>query len=218
MDNRQWENMYDIAKQYYKENGNLLISSKYVTAENKKLGYWIGRQRKEYKANKLSKEKVLLLEKIGMVWSIYDADWYENYALAKQYYENVGDLLIPLLYTTNNGKNLGAWIGKQRKQYKPIIKDLPKFPAVKRDFALLVDNNVRFADLRKAAFETEHKYLKDVYLFDVYEGKNLLPGKKSYALSFILQNEEDTLKDKQIESIMSRLQATFETKFNAKLR
>ena len=118
MDNRQWENMYDIAKQYYKENGNLLISSKYVTAENKKLGYWIGRQRKEYKANKLSKEKVLLLEKIGMVWSIYDADWYENYALAKQYYENVGDLLIPLLYTTNNGKNLGAWIGKQRKQYK----------------------------------------------------------------------------------------------------
>ena len=132
-----------------------------------------------------------------------------NPKLLKQF-----DIDAPVYYADLYWKTLM----KQRKQYKPVIKDLPKFPAVKRDFALLVDNNVLFADLRKAAFETEHKYLKDVYLFDVYEGKNLLPGKKSYALSFILQNEEDTLKDKQIESIMSRLQATFETKFNAKLR
>ena len=107
---------------------------------------------------------------------------------------------------------------KQNKQYKPIISDLPKYPEVKRDFALLVDKSVQFADLARAAFETGGKLLKNVYLFDVYEGKNLEEGKKSYALSFILQNEEDTLKDKQIENIMGRLQKTFEEKFNAKLR
>ena len=107
---------------------------------------------------------------------------------------------------------------KQNKQYKPVINDLPKYPEVKRDFALLVDKGVQFADLARAAFETGGKLLKNVYLFDVYEGKNLEEGKKSYALSFILQDAENTLKDKQIENIMSRLQNTFEEKFNAKLR
>ncbi len=107
---------------------------------------------------------------------------------------------------------------KLNKQYKPVISDLPKFPEVKRDFALLVNKEVEFADLARAAFETERKLLKNVFLFDVYEGKNLEEGKKSYALSFILQNEEDTLKDKQIENIMERLKKTFETKFEAKLR
>ena len=106
----------------------------------------------------------------------------------------------------------------QNKQYKPLITDLPKFPEVKRDFALLVDKSVEFADLARAAFDTERKLLKNVYLFDVYEGKTLEPGKKSYAVSFILQDKENTLKDKQIEQIMSRLQKTFEDKFGAKLR
>ena len=93
---------------------------------------------------------------------------------------------------------------KQNKQYKAVINDLPKYPEVKRDFALLVDKSVEFADLARAAFSTEKKLLKNVYLFDVYEGKNLEPGKKSYALSF--------------ENIMNRLKATFEEKFNATLR
>ena len=107
---------------------------------------------------------------------------------------------------------------KQNKQYKAVINDLPKYPEVKRDFALLVDKTVEFADLARAAFATEKKLLKNVYLFDVYEGKNLEEGKKSYALSFILQDEENTLKDTQIENIMNRLKATFENKFNASLR
>ncbi len=107
---------------------------------------------------------------------------------------------------------------KQNKQYKAVITDLPKYPEVKRDFALLVDKSVEFADLARAAFATERKLLKNVYLFDVYEGKNLEPGKKSYALSFILQDAENTLKDTQIENIMNRLKATFEEKFNATLR
>lgn len=104
------------------------------------------------------------------------------------------------------------------KQYKPVINDLPKYPEVKRDFALLVDKAVSFADLAQAAYATEKKLLKAVNLFDVYEGKNLEAGKKSYALSFILQDAENTLKDKQIEAIMAKLQKTFEEKFGAKLR
>ena len=107
---------------------------------------------------------------------------------------------------------------KQNKQYKAVILDLPKYPEVKRDFALLVDRSIEFADLARAAFATERKLLKNVYLFDVYEGKNLEAGKKSYALSFILQDAENTLKDTQIENIMNRLKATFEEKFNATLR
>ena len=107
---------------------------------------------------------------------------------------------------------------KLNKQYKPVINDLPKFPEVKRDFALLVDKSVKFADLAKAAIATEKKLLKAVNLFDVYEGKNLEAGKKSYALSFILQDTENTLKDKQIEAIMAKLQKVFEEKFDAKLR
>lgn len=107
---------------------------------------------------------------------------------------------------------------KLNKQYKPVITDLPKYPEVRRDLALLVDKQVQFADLKKAAHEIEKKLLRQVMLFDVYEGKNLEEGKKSYALSFILQDTENTLKDKQIENIMSRLQKTFEDKFGAKLR
>lgn len=107
---------------------------------------------------------------------------------------------------------------KQRKQYKAVINDLPKFPEVKRDLALLVDQSLTFGELLAAAKQVEKKLLKDVYLFDVYEGKNLEAGKKSYALSFILQDAEQTLKDNQIEAIMTKLQKTFETKFNAKLR
>lgn len=107
---------------------------------------------------------------------------------------------------------------RQNKLYKPVITDLPKFPEVKRDLALLVDKSVQFADLRQAAFETERKLLRRVSLFDVYEGKTLEAGKKSYALSFTLQDPENTLKDKQIENVMSRLQKAFEDKFGARLR
>ena len=107
---------------------------------------------------------------------------------------------------------------KQNKQYKAVITDLPKYPEVKRDFALLVDKSVEFADLARAASATEKKLLKNVFLFDVYEGKNLEEGKKSYALSFILQDADNTLKDTQIENIMNRLKTTFEEKFHATLR
>ena len=124
------------------------------------------------------------------------------------------DIEQPVYYADLYWQNLMT----MNKQYKPVIEDLPKYPSVKRDLALLLDKNICFADLEKAAFQAEQKLLRQVSLFDVYEGKNLEDGKKSYALSFILQDPNDTLKDKQIENIMSRLQKTFEDQFGAKLR
>lgn len=107
---------------------------------------------------------------------------------------------------------------KATKSAKVSFKELSKFPAVKRDLALLIDKNVQFAEIEKIAYETEKKLLKEVELFDVYEGKNLEAGKKSYAVSFLLQDENATLNDKQIDKIMSKLIANLESKLNAKLR
>jgi len=89
---------------------------------------------------------------------------------------------------------------------------------VKRDLAMLLDKSVTFAEIEKIAFETERKLLKKVNLFDVYEGKNLEAGKKSYAVSFLLQDDSKTLTDGQIESIMKKLLGNFESKLGAKLR
>ena len=98
------------------------------------------------------------------------------------------------------------------------VKPLSKFPKVKRDFALLLDESVGFGDLKNTAFQTEKNLLKEVHLFDVYTGKNLPEGKKSYALSFTLQDEKKTLTDKQIDKIMNKLQESFHKNFGATLR
>ena len=98
------------------------------------------------------------------------------------------------------------------------FKAIPKYPEVRRDFALLIDNSVSFDDIYTIAKQTEKQLLKNVNLFDVYEGKNLPAGKKSYAVSFTLQDEHKTLNDKQIDKIMSKLQSNFETKLGAELR
>lgn len=95
---------------------------------------------------------------------------------------------------------------------------ISKYPEVRRDFALLLDNNVTFEEIHTIAKQTEKQLLKSVNLFDVYEGKNLPAGKKSYAVSFTLQDEHKTLNDKQIDKIMSKLQANFESKLGAELR
>ncbi|WP_196039806.1 phenylalanine--tRNA ligase subunit beta [Bacteroides nordii] len=107
---------------------------------------------------------------------------------------------------------------KAIRSVKISYKEISKFPAVKRDLALLLDKNVQFAEIEKIAYETEKKLLKEVELFDVYEGKNLEAGKKSYAVSFLLQDESQTLNDKMIDKIMSKLVKNLEEKLNAKLR
>ncbi|WP_299117234.1 phenylalanine--tRNA ligase subunit beta [uncultured Winogradskyella sp.] len=98
------------------------------------------------------------------------------------------------------------------------FKAIPKYPEVRRDFALLIDNTVTFEDIFTIAKQTEKQLLKNVNLFDVYEGKNLPNGKKSYAVSFTLQDENKTLTDKQIDKIMNKLQTNFESKLGAELR
>ena len=113
--------------------------------------------------------------------------------------------------------------GADLAEVKPVELDPNRrfrdhFPAVKRDLALLLDKKVQFAEIEKIAYETEKKLLKEVSLFDVYEGKNLEVGKKSYAVSFLLQDENATLNDKQIDKIMSKLVKNLEDKLNAKLR
>ncbi|MEZ4787854.1 MAG: phenylalanine--tRNA ligase subunit beta, partial [Flavobacterium haoranii] len=96
--------------------------------------------------------------------------------------------------------------------------DIPKYPEVRRDLALLLDSSVAFEEVYKVAKQTEKKLLKDINLFDVYEGKNLPEGKKSYAVSFIIQDESKTLNDKEIEKIMSKLQTNLEKELGASLR
>lgn len=107
---------------------------------------------------------------------------------------------------------------KMTRKQKIAFKELSKFPEVKRDLALLVNKGVSFAQLRSVAFATEKKLLKSVSLFDVYEGDKLPEGKKSYALSFILEDKNQTLTDKQIERTMANLQAQLEQKCGAEVR
>lgn len=124
------------------------------------------------------------------------------------------DIKQPLYYAEINW----AELVKLAQNGKVTYSELPKYPEVRRDLALLVDKATQYAELERLAFVTEKKLLKNVNLFDVYEGKNLEEGKKSYALSFTLRDDEKTLTDEEIEGTMSKLLKVFEEKAGAKLR
>jgi len=96
--------------------------------------------------------------------------------------------------------------------------EISRFPAVSRDLALLIDKQITFAQIEQLARNTEKKLLKQVSLFDVYEGKNLPEGKKSYAVNFLLQDETKTLNDKQIDGVMNRIRQNLEKELGAQLR
>ena len=130
-----------------------------------------------------------LLDQFGIAQTVYYADF--NW-----------DLCIELLKNHN----------------KINIKPIPKFPEVRRDLALLLDKTVKFADLKKVALGVNEKVIKKVNLFDVYQGASIEASKKSYALSFILQDDQKTLTDTQIDDIMEKIQNQFETHFQATLR
>lgn len=99
-----------------------------------------------------------------------------------------------------------------------VFQPLPKFPEVKRDLSLMLAKNIRFEELRQIAYKTESRILRNVELFDVYEGDKIEKGKKSYALSFILRDDEKTLTDKQIDKIMNRISTAFEKQLGAVVR
>ena len=133
--------------------------------------------------------------------------------IAKKVQKQFG-LDAPVFYAELNWTALMKVI----KKNEVIFTEVPKFPAVSRDLALLVDNGVEFAQIEQIARQTEKKLLKKVELFDVYEGDKLPAGKKSYAVNFILQDEEKTMGDKQIEAIMNKLIAQLKKQLNAELR
>lgn len=112
------------------------------------------------------------------------------------------DIDAPVYYADINWTNLMKLVKKVSVSYY----DIPKFPAVSRDLALLLDTGVEFSQIEAAAYSAEKKLLKEVRLFDVYEGKNLEAGKKSYAVNFTLQSEEKTLNDKAIEAVMQKIE------------
>ncbi|MBT8312175.1 MAG: phenylalanine--tRNA ligase subunit beta [Flavobacteriaceae bacterium] len=124
------------------------------------------------------------------------------------------DIKQEVLFADFQWENVSKLAGRKDITYREV----PKYPDVKRDFALLLDDEVPFERIRKIAFNTEKKLLKKVNLFDVYTGKNLPKGKKSYAVSFTLQDEQKTLTDKQIDKIMNKLRAQYEKELGAELR
>jgi phenylalanyl-tRNA synthetase beta chain len=123
------------------------------------------------------------------------------------------DIKQPVVYAEINWTALTKMARNTAVKYK----ELPKYPEVRRDLALLVDKATEYIELKNLAYEVEKKLLRNVNLFDVYEGKNLEEGKKSYALSFTLRDDEKTLTDEEIDNTMGRLLKAFE-KAGAKLR
>lgn len=107
---------------------------------------------------------------------------------------------------------------KATRKHVVLFSELPKFPSVKRDLALLIDKSTTFAEIEKIAYNSEKKLLREVTLFDVYEGRHLPEDKKSYAVNFILQDYEKTLDDKRIDKIMGKIQQNLEKELGAQLR
>ena len=124
------------------------------------------------------------------------------------------DIDFDVYYADFNWDNMVKILGIPKMNFT----DLPKFPASRRDLSLLLDEDVNFDKLKRTAQKIERKLLKKVNLFDYYKGSKIESGKKSYAISFVFQDDEKTLKDKQIDKIMNKIQSTFEREYGAKLR
>lgn len=123
-----------------------------------------------------------------------------------------------VLYADFLWENLVEIAKKQSENLGVKFKHLPKYPSIRRDFALLLDENIAFKEIWEIGVKNGGKILKNIFLFDVYQGKNLPAGKKSYAVGFVFQDENKTLTDKQVDKIMLRLQKEFEEKLGASLR
>lgn len=124
------------------------------------------------------------------------------------------DVNVETFYADFNWDNVLSLIGKTKLEFTEI----PKFPAVRRDLALLLDKKITYKEVEELAYSAERKLLKTVNLFDIYEGDKLEAGKKSYAVSFMLQDDEATLNDKQIDNVMQKLIKTYTEKLGATLR
>ena len=124
------------------------------------------------------------------------------------------DIESPVYYADFNWDNVFILY----KKHKVLFEELPKFPAVRRDLALLIDKSIKFEQIKDIAYKVERKILREVDLFDVYEGKGIPDNKKSYAVSFILRDDKGTLNEKQIEKTMQKMVDTFNRELGAELR
>lgn len=215
-------------------------NASYHYPERKKLNIWVTGNRDAENwtaANKKADFYFLkgivdaILTKLGIFKSPQVAallnDLFEdgfNYAIAKKSVVDLGwvrrDILDKfsikndVFYASFDWKVIEDVSIMNRIKAKPISK----FPSVRRDFSLLLDSGVMFKDIQTLAKSIDNKILKDVGLFDVYEGKNLPAGKKSYAVSFTFQDNEKTLKDKQVDAIMDKIRQSLEENLEAELR
>ena len=124
------------------------------------------------------------------------------------------DIEQPVFSATINWASLVKLASRNKVKFE----DMPRFPAVRRDLAVLLDEEVKYFDMAAAAQKAGGSLVKDINLFDVYTGKNLPAGKKSYAISFMLQDPQATLTDKRVDDTMNRILSTFEKQFGARLR
>lgn len=221
---------YEFGKTYsydkeYKEYKKLIITATgYDTVENwknkrrKKDFFWLKNKvesvlnrlgLKNYKGNHSS----ISFLTDGYKFSIKKDDLV-NFGYVKDELQKKFDIKQPVLHAEFN------WdlILKHLKLNNTKVKSINKFPVVRRDLALLIDKETEFKTLKNIAFQCEQKLLKEVNLFDEYQGEKLPNGKKSYALSFVLEDHEKTLQDHQIESIIEKLITAFKEKANAEVR
>jgi phenylalanyl-tRNA synthetase beta chain len=124
------------------------------------------------------------------------------------------DIKNPVFYAVFNWDNVESLMSVNKTRFQAI----PKYPAVKRDLALLIDSSVRFEEIERLARSAEKKLLKSVNLFDVYEGGKIKKGKKSYAVSYVIQDESKTLKDSDVDKIMGKLMEVYKKELGAEIR
>jgi phenylalanyl-tRNA synthetase beta chain len=238
--NRQHPNLklFEFGKIYQKFNDTDVSENKYV--ETQKLGIWLSGL-KETENWAASKNKVsfytlkgiveAILTKLGIFKNVQISpltnDLFEDGYQIKIAKKIIGEIgwIKPSVLKLFKVKNQVFYADLNWDQIidltimnKVKFTELPKTQFVRRDFSLLLDETVTFSQIQDIARKTDRKLLKDVGLFDVYEGKNLEQGKKSYAVSFTFQDQEKTLKDEIIDKIMSKIRQQLEQELNAELR
>lgn len=178
----------------------------YVAAILKRLGVALEGLLIESGKNDIFSKSLVVCDRNGIV--------YMELGLVRKKLTRMFDIDTEVYYADLNWSRLMKKVEKNRISFKEISK----FPSVSRDLALLVDKSVEFRQIEQIAYASEKKLLKAVTLFDVYEGKNLEEGKKSYAVNFTLQDDSKTMNDKQTEAVMSKIIANLEKQLGAKLR
>jgi phenylalanyl-tRNA synthetase beta chain len=232
---------FEFGNIYRKKYPNVEINLSKSYIENPRLGLWItGTQHginwavkeKNVDVFQLKSFVELLLERFGINISkldIEESDDYRfeyglNYFINKNLLVSFGRVADDLLKQTDINQEIFfadvLWdeLIQIAKNNSVVYKPMSKFPRVRRDLALLIDKNVSYKQLKELAEKTERNYLKEIRLFDVYEGKNLPEGKKSYAIMFILQDVNKTMTDKQIDKIMQRLIDAYLKEIGAEIR